>query len=70
MKKIAYRIIQNARATVFYPSEKRVTNLDGIDSPLLKRRVPKRPQQNPELPKAKEQTSSAEQTEHKKAAKL
>lgn len=61
MNKIAYRIIQNARATVFSPSEKRVTNLDGIDSPLLKRRVPKRPQQNLEPPKAKEQASSAEQ---------
>ncbi|MCE2471809.1 MAG: hypothetical protein J4G18_07900 [Anaerolineae bacterium] len=51
MKQIKYKIVQDSRAVVFQPSEKRVTYLDGKDSPLLKRRIPKRPQQNPEPPK-------------------
>ena len=48
MNEIKYKIIQDSRAVFFQPSDKRVTYPDGKDSPLLKRRVPKRPQQNPE----------------------
>jgi len=56
MKQIKYNIAQDSRAVVFHPSEKRVTYLDGKDSPLLKRRVPKRPH-NPAPPEHKPQES-------------
>lgn len=55
MQQIKYKIVQDSRAVVFRPSEKRVTYLDGKESPLLKRRVPKRPQQKPEPPEQKPQ---------------
>lgn len=61
MNEIKYKIVQDSRAVVFEPSEKRVTYLDGKDSPLLKRRVPQRPQHNPEPPDQDDATSPAAQ---------
>ena len=41
------KIVHDARNVVFHPSPNRVTYLDDPDSPLLKRRAPKRPKQEP-----------------------
>ena len=51
MPKLKAEIVHDAKNVVFHPSPDRVSYPEGKDSPLLKRRAPKRPEQKPQEPK-------------------